>query len=108
MSKRHATASALAEAIAQEVRRRRKLNGWSLDVLAEKAGLSKSYVWAIENGDASNPTIDTALRLSRALACSMDELCSIGSAEIDLHPEARRIACEIDGLLRGKQKRKST
>lgn len=106
MTKRHATASKLVKEIAKQVRNRREGHGWSLDELAERAGMSKSYVWALEKGDAANPTIDTALRLSRALGCSMDDLIGEPSGDVDLHPEALRIACDIDQLLRGTAKRK--
>lgn len=106
MTDRHKTAIALVNEIAKQVSTRRQANGWTLDHLAERAGMSKSYIWALEKGDAANPTIDTALRLSRALACSMDELCGIRGSDLNLHPEARRIALEIDALLRKKQGRK--
>jgi transcriptional regulator with XRE-family HTH domain len=43
--------------------------------LAEKAELSRRYVQEIEAG-SKNPSVNTAVRLKLALACSWDELFS--------------------------------
>lgn len=80
-----------------DLRARRKL---SLQEVADRAGLSKSHVWEMENGRSRNPTIDTAVRLAAALGVSLDYLTGRTNAEPCLHPEALRIACEVDALLR--------
>lgn len=74
----------------------------TLQDVADRAGLSKSHVWELEQGRAKNPTLDTVLRLSTALGVSLDYLTGIASADVALHPEAMRIACEIDALLRNR------
>ena len=104
---RHASGSKIAQKMAQRIASLRKAQGLTLEEVAERSGMSKSHVWETENGKATNPTIDTAVRLSRTLGCSLDFLCGIESKKPDLHPEAMRVACEIDVLLRGKQKSKS-
>lgn len=42
--------------------------------LAEAAGLKQAYVSELESGRKTNPPIDTALRLARALAVDLDDL----------------------------------
>lgn len=56
-------------------------------------------------GGLRNPTVDAAVRLARAFGVSIDYLIGIGTAQPALHPEALRIACEVDALLRRKSKR---
>ena len=58
----------------------RKLNGLSLEQLAKRAGLTKSYLSKLER-DLSSPTIATLLKLARALGLSAEQL--IGEAEQD-------------------------
>ena len=41
-----------------KVRDLRKQRGLSLDALAQKANMSKSYLWELENREAPNPTTD--------------------------------------------------
>lgn len=74
----------------------------TLQEVADRAGLSKSHVWELEQGRARNPTLDTVLKLSTALGVSLDFLTGIASADVALHPEAMRIACEVDALLRNR------
>ena len=78
----------------------REARALSLQDVADRAGLSKSHVWDLEAGNSRNPTIDCILRLARAFGVSVDYLIGSNSAQPDLHPEALRIACEIDALLR--------
>lgn len=104
---RHQTASKISATMARRIADLRRSQKMTVEELAERAGMSKSHVWETENGKASNPTVDTAVRLARALGCSLDFLCGIESSKLDLHPDALRIACEVDVLLRGKQRRKA-
>jgi transcriptional regulator with XRE-family HTH domain len=59
--------------IARIVRSLRHARGWSLGVLAERAGLSKTIVAKIETGDG-NPSIETLLRLADALQITIGTL----------------------------------
>ncbi len=56
----------------------RKLNGLSLEQVATRAGITKSYLSKLERG-LSSPTIATLLRLAHALGRSAEQL--IGEAE---------------------------
>lgn len=53
----------------------RKQKGWSLEVLAEQTGLTKSYLSKVERG-VSVPSIAVALKLSQALGVEVGELFS--------------------------------
>lgn len=92
--------SAVGETISRQVKALRAARGLTLQELADRAGTSKSYIWAIERGETVNPTIDMAVALAHALGVSFDELTGISTAQPSLHPEAMRIACEVDALLR--------
>lgn len=83
----------------------REQHGLSLQAVADRAGLSKSHVWELEQGRSRNPTVDTAVRLSRAFGVSLDYMTGLSDDAPTLHPEALRIACEIDVLLRKKSNR---
>lgn len=80
----------------------RKLRGLSLQQVCDRAGMTKSWLWEIEQGRQTNPTINSAVALSRALGVSLDYLTGLSTTVPDLHPEAIRIAVEIDALLRGQ------
>jgi transcriptional regulator with XRE-family HTH domain len=75
----------------------------SLQDVADRAGLSKSHIWDLEQGRQRNPTIDTAIRLASAFGVSLDSLIGKDSKRSTLHPEAMRIACEVDAILRRKK-----
>jgi transcriptional regulator with XRE-family HTH domain len=98
------TAEDIAATIATRCIKLRVERKLSLQEIADRAGLSKSHVWDLEQGRSRNPTVDTAVRLARAFGVSIDYLIGIGTTQPDLHPEALRIACEIDALLRRKRK----
>jgi transcriptional regulator with XRE-family HTH domain len=64
--------------LAQRLSSYRKLNGLSLEQVATRAGITKSYLSKLERG-LSSPTIGTLLRLAQALGRSAEQL--IGEAE---------------------------
>ena len=66
--------SDLAVSIALAIKKRRKELGLSLDAVAKAAGSSKSHVWELEQGRASNPTIEMALSLCSALSMPLNQL----------------------------------
>lgn len=57
----------------------RKQKGWSLEVLADQTGLTKSYLSKVERG-LSVPSIAVALNLSKALEVDVEELFSAGAS----------------------------
>lgn len=96
------SAETVVATIATRMRELREARGLSLQELANRAGIAKSHVWQIEQGKSANPTIATTVGIARALGVSLDYLAGLSSAQPDLHPEALRIACEVDALLRGR------
>lgn len=95
-------ALAIPDRIAAVMIERRELLGLSLQAVADRAGLAKSHIWELEAGHARNPTLNAMMGISRALGVSLDYLTGQSNTLPDLHPEAMRIAIEIDSVLRAK------
>ncbi|MFC6355295.1 helix-turn-helix domain-containing protein [Luethyella okanaganae] len=66
-------ANALAAAIGARVKQERKTRHWTLDQLAEVAGVSRRMIVNVENG-AANPSVNTLLRISDALGIGLPAL----------------------------------
>ncbi|MBI4028539.1 MAG: helix-turn-helix transcriptional regulator [Verrucomicrobia bacterium] len=60
-------------ALGQNIRRHRDVKGFSQEVLAEKAGLDRTYISDIERG-ARNPGIKNVVRIARALGITAAKL----------------------------------
>lgn len=97
------TATKIVSTMSKRVRSLRAERGWSLDEVAAAAGMSKSYVWEIEKGRNSNPTIETTVKLARAFGVSVDYITGLETRKPTLHPEAMRMACEIDAIIRKRR-----
>src|SRR4051794_33197203 len=63
-----------AEAIGKRVQRYRSDRGWNLSRLADEAGMSKGYVWAIENGEVPRLSGRKLYDLAKALGVTMSDL----------------------------------
>ena len=59
--------------VGQRIRKRRTELGWTQDVLAKKAGISKSFLSDLENGKR-NVGADTLYDIARVLSLSLDYL----------------------------------
>lgn len=70
---REQSAAALALAIGHRVKHERQLLGWTLDKLAEAAGVSRRMVINVEHG-AANPSVGTLLKISDALGIGLPAL----------------------------------
>lgn len=66
-------AQALARAIGVRMKQERSSRGWTLDQLAQSAGVSRRMVVNVEQGSV-NPSVGTLLRLSDALGVSLPAL----------------------------------
>jgi transcriptional regulator with XRE-family HTH domain len=64
-----------SDSVAGRLAALRTLNGFSLEELALRSGLTKSYISKLERG-LSQPSIATVLKLSRAFGVSADKLLS--------------------------------
>jgi transcriptional regulator with XRE-family HTH domain len=78
----------------REVRRRRVALGLTLEQLAEKSGLTASYIGTVETG-RRDPSLSTVLSLSQGLGVAVSELLG-GSA--DLSPMAMEAARHFDAF----------
>lgn len=65
--------AALPMKFGREIRRRRKAIGWTLEVLAEKSGLSPHYLSTVER-DARDPSLSTIEALAKAFGVPTGEL----------------------------------
>lgn len=73
---------AMIERTPNRVREHREARSLSQITLAERAGLSRQSVGAIEAGRAT-PAVDVALRIARALDCSVEDLfADVGEAAV--------------------------
>lgn len=63
----------LTRAIGARVRQERKARDWTLDRLAEAAGVSRRMVVSVEQGSV-NPSVGTLLRLNDALGLGLPAL----------------------------------
>jgi len=63
----------ITQIFAQNVRRLRKEQGLSQEALADRAGLHRTYVGAVERGER-NITLVSANRIARALGLELSEL----------------------------------
>ena len=93
--------SKIGETISCNLVALRAARGMTLQQVADRAGISKSHLFALEKSEKNvSPTIDMALALAKALGVSFGELTGVSVDAPTLHPEALRIATEIDALLR--------
>ena len=72
--------AALALAIGRRVRQERQARGWTLDQLAQAAGVSRRMVVNVEQGGV-NPSVGTLLRISDALGVGLPALVELPEPE---------------------------
>lgn len=64
-------------AVAYRVRRARLAKGWTATVLAERSGLGRTHINAIERGVRANVTAETLVSLATTLDVSADYLLGL-------------------------------
>jgi len=71
--------------LASRIREERERAGLTLDELAERARISKTYLWELEHDQEGRkkPSADVLLRLSQELSLSIAELLSLPSVHVD-------------------------
>lgn len=72
--------AAIASVIGDRIRRERQSRRWTLDQLAEAAGVSRRMLVKVEQG-AANPSVGTLLRLSNALGVGLPDLIEAPGAK---------------------------
>jgi transcriptional regulator with XRE-family HTH domain len=70
--------------LAERIRTLRTKAGLSLEELATKASLSKTYLWELEKDEAGvkKPSADVLLRLAAALSTTIADLMSLPSVRV--------------------------
>ncbi len=58
----------------ENIRKYRKKRGLSQNALARKSELTLLTIFKLESGATTNPSIDTAQRIAKALSITVDEL----------------------------------
>ena len=81
----------------------REKRGLTLQEAGDRAGFTKSHMWDFEQGRSVNPTIRMLLGLARAYGVSLEHIVGISTGEPPLHPEALRIAADVDRIIRNAQ-----
>lgn len=76
----------------KRIKKYRMESGLTLEEVAKRAGITKGYLWQIEEGETANPTIQTLQQISKALDKTIAELL-FGEAlvkpadQLDFDPE---------------------
>lgn len=79
--------------LGQRVRRLREQRGYSLSELARRAGISRSYLYQIEN-DASSPTHEKLEELAQALEVGLQDLLGLAAPSSSVPAGLREFAEE--------------
>lgn len=61
-------------ALGERLRRLRQDKGWTMERLADEAGVSKSYIWELENRPAQRPSADKLNGIAKALGVAVQDL----------------------------------
>jgi transcriptional regulator with XRE-family HTH domain len=84
------------DSVGGRIRLVRTKRGWSLEQLAEKAGISKSFLWEVERG--SDIGGERLLRVANALDASLDYLMRGQVSDDESKTSTVEIPAEVDEL----------
>lgn len=70
--------------LAKKIREERKKAGLTLDQLADKAGLSKTYLWELEQDEegVKRPSADVVLKIGDALSLTIADLMGLPTVKL--------------------------
>lgn len=70
--------------LAKKIREERTEAGLTLDELADKAGLSKTYLWELEQDEAGvkRPSADVVLKIADALSLTIADLMGLPTVKV--------------------------
>ena len=75
----------MIHSLREKLRAHRKNLGLSLDELASRAGLSKSYLWELENRDVTRPSAEKLTKIATELGVTAEYLLDQGADLNDSH-----------------------
>jgi len=64
----------MATSIGQRIKKFRLDANLNLPQLAEKTGITKGYLWQLEEGQTKNPTLDTLVKIAKAVDKTVSEI----------------------------------
>ena len=62
--------------LGEQLRFSRETNRWSLDEVSRKTRLSKTYLWELEKGAATDPSFSVIVRLAKLYGIELDVLAA--------------------------------
>lgn len=83
-------------ALATRMKLLREMRGMTLQGVADAAGMTKSHIWALEQGKSVNPTVSAVWGLSAALCVSPAMLLGLDDRLPPIDPVALKIAGIVD------------
>ena len=83
----------------------RQMKGMSVPALAEAAGISKGYLWQLENGEDPNPSLGVLTKIATALETTAAELLGQPTVRAKNVPIPERLPTGLKDFLEA-QKRK--
>lgn len=66
--------------LGQHIRAYRKANRWTLSAFAAEHGMSKAYLWELENGARNNPSLDALVKLAKATETTLARVATLAAA----------------------------
>lgn len=95
----------MAKSFGDRIRTLRKEHGLTLDKLAEQAGLSKSYLWELENKDPPRPSAEKLAGIAKALQTTVDFLIGTdteaeSAADVAFFREYKRMTPDMKATLK--------
>lgn len=65
--------------LGQHIRRYRRQNRWTISGLAKAIGMSKSYLFELENGTQINPTLRTMEMIASATNTNLSDIANLAA-----------------------------
>ena len=81
------------------------MKGISLPALAEKAEVSKGYLWQVENGEDPNPSLEVVAKIAAALGSTAAELLGQPSTKARPSPIPERLPGGLKDFLDSKRRK---
>lgn len=66
--------------LGQHIRKYRKANRWTLSAFAAEHGMSKAYLWELENGVRNNPSLDAMIKVAKATETTLARVATLAAA----------------------------
>ena len=88
--------------LAENLKRLRLQKQWAQPILAEKAEVSKGYIYMLESGEMDNPSLDILHKIATALECTIADL--VGDPKVTLKHGPTEIPESLQKFARHKRK----